>query len=394
MRTAIFMLFMITGQALFAQLYINGDLTIQNGATLYADDTVTIDPQATVLVNGVLHNTRIMYTNFNYINTGATGFIITTIPNGAGKEIGIGTTSNNRVGIVHGNASPVAFKLAVRDSVYTNPASAINTITSKVVAKTWHIEPLSAAMNTFITPGWNSTDELAAFDRTDCAVSYWQNGTSTYWAVTSPFSTALFTGVHPEFIRPAAPVNMSAGVYYFGVGSSASALPVKFVTVNAIVLSKNSNLVKWQIANPVNGNYFEVERSDDGKDFEVIGRVSLGRNTIAEYYSFTDRTVISAISYYRIKQVDLDNNTTCSKTVRVENAGLNSGIVLYPNPSSESFSIHHANGDDVQTVNIYDYTGTLVMQESHYNGSINISGLASGIYYVQSGAEQIKLVIK
>lgn len=66
------------------------------------------------------------------------------------------------------------------------------------------------------------------------------------------------------------------------------------------------------------------------------------------------------------------------------------GVVLYPNPSSESVRLNIS----AETVTIYDITGKLVHTKNQYdqNEDINISFLKTGFYIVKAGSQSFKLI--
>lgn len=61
---------------------------------------------------------------------------------------------------------------------------------------------------------------------------------------------------------------------------------------------------------------------------------------------------------------------------------------VYPNPANNALYIEGIEG---QTVRVYDNMGRLVMEEQ-YNGSLNVSNLAQGIYAVTTGNNVVKFV--
>ena len=83
-------------------------------------------------------------------------------------------------------------------------------------------------------------------------------------------------------------------------------LPVKFV---GFTLSQKDRdvLVQWSTSEEYNANMYEVERSINGTDWNVIAYVTAAGNTTSlTNYSYRDKNITSKAAYYRIKQVDLD----------------------------------------------------------------------------------------
>ena len=65
--------------------------------------------------------------------------------------------------------------------------------------------------------------------------------------------------------------------------------------------------VNWITATEINNNYFTLERSATGINFEPIGYVQgAGNSTSTINYVFKDRDPLNGIGYYRLKQTDFD----------------------------------------------------------------------------------------
>ena len=123
-------------------------------------------------------------------------------------------------------------------------------------------------------------------------------------------------------------------------------LPIKLKSFSCKHV-KNDVELNWVTASETNNEYFSLERSVDGINFTVIGKVQGSKNsTIDISYSFTDDTPEEDINYYRLKQTDFDGKFTYSdiKSVRIkknttEGAGLKLESV-YPSAFSDNFKIN------------------------------------------------------
>ena len=75
-------------------------------------------------------------------------------------------------------------------------------------------------------------------------------------------------------------------------------------------------MIDWSTDNKVATNYFEIQRSFDGKDFKTIAMV-LGpdpRQANCDCYEGFDKPSTNKKYFYRVKHVDLDGNVDLSKT--------------------------------------------------------------------------------
>ena len=99
-------------------------------------------------------------------------------------------------------------------------------------------------------------------------------------------------------------------------------LPVKFVAFD-VARQHNDVLVQWEIVEEMNSNYYEVQRSENGNEWNTIANISAVGNTInAHSYSYTDKQATARLLYYRIRQVDIDgkSSVTAVRVIKDENA--------------------------------------------------------------------------
>jgi hypothetical protein len=114
----------------------------------------------------------------------------------------------------------------------------------------------------------------------------------------------------------------------FTIGSP---LPVEFLDLNAKVDNDHVN-VYWSTASETNNNYFSVERSADGMNFEPLGNVKgAGNSNTVLLYGYIDDNPVKGVSYYRIKQTDFNGNFKYSKTVTVSFDNNNTGVKITAN---------------------------------------------------------------
>lgn len=113
----------------------------------------------------------------------------------------------------------------------------------------------------------------------------------------------------------------------------------------------NTVNVTWTTASESNCDYFSVERSSDGINFQEAGKIkAYGFSSGAREYFMKDYEPYSGSSYYRLKQVDFDGQFTFSnkKPVFLSQQG-NGSLVVFPNPAKSQFSII-VEGDDDEEV--------------------------------------------
>ncbi len=151
--------------------------------------------------------------------------------------------------------------------------------------------------------------------------------------------------------------------------------------------AEHTSLLKWEVANQVNNDHYDVEASTDANQYKVIGQVSAKDD--GSVFQFIDQNPSMAkTNFYRIKEVDKDGKSIYSAVRYVKfNASV---ITISPNPAA-SFIKVNSSIENLQ-INIFDVTGRKVASQM-LNGSsaqINIASLPSGIYTVIAYSNGVK----
>ncbi len=154
--------------------------------------------------------------------------------------------------------------------------------------------------------------------------------------------------------------------------------------------------LSWATATEKNNSHFIVEKSNDGKHFDKIGRVE-GHGNSAEKieYEFVDRSLNSETSYYRLKQVDFDGSYVYTEIILLEAerecTQSFSDINIFPNPNNGQFDVSlnlNTNGEDVVQFIITDVLGKTissierVLQEGTNTVHFDLESYAPGTYFV------------
>ena len=150
-------------------------------------------------------------------------------------------------------------------------------------------------------------------------------------------------------------------------------LPVtmKWLTVS---VRNNETHIDWAVSSDSNSKVFEIERSNTGNDFELIGKVQPG--TGLTQFSFTDNTVDEGRYYYRLKITDLNGVVTYSKVEKVFIAGKNSGLTIYPTiVAGNSFNIKAGGTLKNVQVTVADLSGRVIHEQKM--GNVNAGQIMS-----------------
>ena len=193
-----------------------------------------------------------------------------------------------------------------------------------------------------------------------------------------------------------------------GAGAANTSLPVELLAFTATQADQHTAMLRWTTATEINNNRFDIERSYDGRTFEVVGDVAGNGNSQHQIeYSYTDASVskVQKTVYYRLKQVDFDGTYEYSdiRVVRFDAVGNDMQLVAYPNPMNDELNVMVglSNGESYQ-LEVTNLQGKLVHQENHtYDNGIhklNTSEWNSGMYIVEvvsdRGSEHIKVMKK
>lgn len=165
--------------------------------------------------------------------------------------------------------------------------------------------------------------------------------------------------------------------------SNCNPLPVSLLNFTG-AMRNSVTVLHWSTAAELNNKKFIIERSSNLSDWEAIGEVSgAGTQTALANYSFTDYSPLDGISYYRLRQIDLDGGYAYSNVVSVQKGSVNA-ISIAPNPFDESFTIRTTIQGDLD-ITIYDVLGREVYHSIQKNeeGTLSIQpDLTSGAYVV------------
>lgn len=173
--------------------------------------------------------------------------------------------------------------------------------------------------------------------------------------------------------------------------SSSTTLPVTWLSFDAHLIDKIINL-KWRTANELNNDLFEVQRSENGIEFEKIGTVKGNGNTQSvSTYLFVDDYLQQAektILYYRIKQVDYDGTFDYSeiKTINLIASRKQESVQLSPNPVREITSLVGLAANDRYSAKVFTADGILLIMQNNISASnpdINCSHLQAGLYFIE-----------
>ncbi|MGK7390933.1 MAG: T9SS type A sorting domain-containing protein [Candidatus Cyclobacteriaceae bacterium M2_1C_046] len=167
------------------------------------------------------------------------------------------------------------------------------------------------------------------------------------------------------------------------------ALPIELILFDASVKVDAVKLT-WATATEENFDYFTVERSVDGKNYEALSTLEgKGWSESVINYSYTDNHPLNGRSYYRLKATDLDDTYEYFQPVMVNNFNNNNrAIRMDNNPIGDEpvkFKLNFAPEGDME-ITITNLSGVEVYQGNHQPGlsiySVDAK-LDNGLYLIK-----------
>jgi len=184
-----------------------------------------------------------------------------------------------------------------------------------------------------------------------------------------------------------------------------SALPIQLIRFSATYQTEsNSVLVSWSVATQLNNKAFVIEKTLDGSNYEEIATVpGAGNTTFAQSYSIIDNKPTPGTSYYRLKQVDIDGNTTLFPPTSVfVGSTISNSLSMYPNPvNANGTLVYTSTNTDPLQITIIDMTGRELsnyivntIQSGENTIQVNTSSLTGGIYFIRATTPEKSYTLK
>ncbi|MFD2787545.1 T9SS type A sorting domain-containing protein [Hymenobacter rubripertinctus] len=246
---------------------------------------------------------------------------------------------------------------------------------------------------------FRATIEASAQDN----FAYQANATVSY---SDPFRTTGNGTVSPGANYANDAAMGTAGGSNYSASSSTSEdvtitrpLPVT-LTAFQVKAAGQDAVLGWTTAAELHNDRFEVERSLNGVDFEVIGsQRGQGTSSSAATYRFVDAgaaRLSSRLLYYRLHQIDHDGTGTYTsvRTVQFERAR---AAGLYPNPQQGRFTLDLlALPAGSYQVDILDLAGRRVLRTQLNGGqehTLLVSDLPMGSYLVRISGQSVSIAL-
>ncbi|MCX6182993.1 MAG: T9SS type A sorting domain-containing protein [Bacteroidetes bacterium] len=326
----------------------------------------------------------------SFIVTNGTGSMSAVCSNITFPVGSSGSTTSYTPLTINNSGTSDTYSVRICDNASSDGTCGGTAISSGVVNKMWQIsEGVAGGSNVSLTLQWSSSNEGGSFTRTAAMIAHYTGG---QWNATQSATAASGSG--PYTLNVTGLTSFSP----YSVISSAAPLPVELLSFTAKLDEEGKVDIRWATASEINNDLFAIERSKDGKYFEVIEQVpGAGNSNHVIMYFAEDKIPFDGISYYRLKQVDFDGTTSYSSIVGInsrnsKNVAPALSFSLYPNPTASTAYLSFSNvveGGQV-SIRVYDLSGKEVysaLSTINTDGDvapIDASAFPSGIYIVNA----------
>jgi hypothetical protein len=169
-------------------------------------------------------------------------------------------------------------------------------------------------------------------------------------------------------------------------------LPIKMQNFDCAEIADQTIQIDWETISEINSDYFIVERSSNGLNWEELKKVdAVGNSSTLQAYKAFDYQAYSPISYYRLKQVDSDGQFTYSEIRAVRfKTEQNKSLLVYPNPATNQITLKAEEQEELSQIRLFNSLGKEVttfiklVEKNKTKAILDISNLSAGIYYIQT----------
>ena len=238
-----------------------------------------------------------------------------------GSNIGTNSTTYTNSGLTNGDI--VSVVMTANNTCQTTSTGTSNSIT--MIVSQPSVGGLVATDQNVLSGGDAETVNLSGHTG---SVIKWQRD------VVSTFNTATDVANTTTFVNGPSMGAITQTIYYRAIVQNGtcpsvnsvyvtitvvSGLPIELLYFNGVVC-ETGNKLYWSTASEDNNDYFNIEKTRDGKIWNSISNMKgAGNSSTQLYYSFVDEDVENIINYYRLKQTDYDGKFKYSEIISIDN---------------------------------------------------------------------------
>jgi len=177
------------------------------------------------------------------------------------------------------------------------------------------------------------------------------------------------------------------------VDYSSIVLPVNLIEFRGERTEEKEHRLVWQTAGEQDNDFFEIQRSADGLNWQIRGQVAgQGNTTSRQAYAFLDRAPLAGTNFYRLRQVDFSGAFAFSEVITLNNSG---NWQPHPNPFNNSLIVPIEEGE--RNLQLFNLQGQDVLHQvtrAVQNGQIvlDTTPLPKGVYFIRYRGQSARLV--
>jgi len=151
-----------------------------------------------------------------------------------------------------------------------------------------------------------------------------------------------------------------------------------------------NNILSWKVAHEQNITHYDLERSIDGINFMLAGKISATGNS---EYSYSDNVsgINASLYYYRLKSTDADGNFKYSAIVKIRSAVKSLFAEATPNPFTDNFKVNiESPVKDKGSITLTDLSGKqlfkkdlVLLQGNNVFEITEAAGVTKGVYMLR-----------
>ncbi|TNF49629.1 MAG: T9SS type A sorting domain-containing protein [Bacteroidetes bacterium] len=167
-------------------------------------------------------------------------------------------------------------------------------------------------------------------------------------------------------------------------------LPVTMGDFN-MVCDEGFVTLNWNTSSEINNDFFTIERSSDGENFEILSTIDgAGNSNQPLFYSWQENTRFEELKYYRLSQTDFNGEIKILNTIATNCTEINGTNIISTTYESGILTLNIEN--KIQTdyqIEIIDMSGKIVYIDRKYIPSgatlLNLGRIemTKGIYYIR-----------
>jgi len=192
-----------------------------------------------------------------------------------------------------------------------------------------------------------------------------------------------------------------------GASLNCTPLPIELLKFSGKNVVKY-NLIEWKTSTEINNDYFTLERSENGVNFENLTIIEgAGNSNQLLHYQTYDDNPFDKVTYYRLKQTDFNGEYSYSTVIAIYgDFDKNEINNIHPNPTSGNLNFDINLIQDTKiNIEVYDFLGRIILTEiknlksGKSSENIVTENLEKGIYLLKikienSDFEFVEKIIK